>query len=62
MFNMSDLVYLVRTRFDGGIEHDWLPAWLAVAEVGYHQDNGSIYASARIIADDIDMGAWDRSA
>ena len=57
----GEMVYLVRTRMDGSVEHDWMPASVAVAEVGYHQENGSLYRSARIVADDVNMGAWDRS-
>ncbi len=57
----DDLVLLVRTRFDGKIERAWMPPILAVAEIGYHQDNGTVYQSARIVADDVDMGMWDRS-
>lgn len=60
--DMGDLVLLVRTLWDGRIVRAWMPAMLAVAEVGYHCDNGDVYLSARIVADDVDMGLWDRSA
>ena len=62
MGDMGDMVLLVRTRFDGSIVRAWMPAALAIAEVGYNCNNGDIYVSARIIADDVEMGAWDRSA
>jgi hypothetical protein len=58
----GELVLLVRRRFDGTIERDWMPSILAVAECGYHSDNGSLYEAAWIVADDVDMGMWDRSA
>lgn len=59
--DMGDLVLLVRTRQDGRVERDWMPASIAIIECGYHSDNGVVYRSARIIADDVDMGLWDRS-
>ena len=46
---------------DGETVRDWLPAQLAVALVAYDPDNGDTWVSARIVADDVDMGAWDRS-
>ena len=62
---MSDyhgpLVLLVRTPFDGDPVREWLPAALAVAS-WYDPDNGVVWASSRIVADDVDMGLWDRSA
>jgi hypothetical protein len=41
-------------------EHEWMPAGLAVLFVQQATWDDTI-ASARIIADDVDMGAWDRS-
>jgi hypothetical protein len=39
-----------------------MPAALAVASVaGWDAENGEKWYSARIVADDVDMGAWDRS-
>ena len=58
---LGPLVLLVRHGFDGEISSEWLPAALAVALVGWDPDNGKVWSSARIVADDIDMGAWDRS-
>ena len=57
----EEQVLLVRTTFDGEIICAWMPPILAVAEAGYHSDNGTIYYSCRIIADDTNMGLWDRS-
>lgn len=57
----EELVYLVRTTFDGEIEGEWMMPFLAVAEALYSEYNGTIYCSARIIADGVDMGYWDRS-
>ena len=56
------LVLLVRTGFDGEKETRWLPAALAVAMLAWDSDNGVKWYSAHIVADDVDMGAWDRSA
>ena len=56
------LVLLVRTGFDGEKETRWLPAALAVAMVGYDEDNGVKWYSAHIYADGCEMGDWDRSA
>jgi hypothetical protein len=57
----GELVLLVRRRFDGIIERAWMPPILAVAEIGYQELNGIVYEAAWIVADDVDMGAWDRS-
>ena len=57
----EEMVLLIRTRRDGTVVRAWMPHYIAVAEVGYHERNGWEYASARIVADDIDMGLWDRS-
>ena len=59
------LVLLVRTGFDGEKETRWLPAAAAVALLAWDCDNGNEnggWYSARVVADDVDMGAWDRSA
>lgn len=55
------LVLLVRTGFDGEKESRWLPAALAVAMLGWDEENGELWYSAYIYADEVDMGAWDRS-
>ena len=56
------LVMLVRTGFDGEVDTRWLPAAAAVALEGWDCENGVKWYSAHIVADDVDMGAWDRSA
>ena len=53
------LVLLVLTPFDP--VSLWLSAPLAVACL-WNEEMCKVWASARIIADDVDMGAWDRSA
>ena len=58
---LGPLVLVVRTTLDG-VESEWLPALLAVEACGYDARNGDDVLSARIVADDVDMGAWDRSA
>jgi hypothetical protein len=57
----GEWVLLVRTPFDGDPVAVWLPAAVAVALCRFDPDNGETWASARIVADDCDMGAWDRS-
>ena len=54
------LVLLVLTPFDGDPVSLWLPAPLAVACL-WSEEMGREWYSARIVADDVDMGAWDRS-
>ena len=55
------LVLVVRTGFDGEKESRWLPAAVAVAMLGWDDENGEDWYSAHIYADDADMGLWDRS-
>jgi hypothetical protein len=57
---LGPLVLVVRTTLDG-VESEWLPALLAVELCGYDERNGDDVLSAHIVADDVDMGAWDRS-
>lgn len=57
----GDMVLLVRKLHNGKNVNAWMPAALAVAEAGYHVDNGTVYVSCRIVALDVDMGDWDRS-
>lgn len=58
---LGPLVYLVRTDFDGYVETKVLPVMEAL-EALYDPDNGLIWYSLRIVADDVDMGLWERSA
>ena len=55
-----DEVLLVRTDFDGGVNVMALPAAVAVLML-HDGDMGVLWYSARIVADDMDMGLWDRS-
>lgn len=55
------LVLVVKTPFDGDPVSEWMPAALAIASVGWDTENGERWYSARIVADDVDMGLWDRS-
>lgn len=57
----GSLVLVVRRGFDGEVETAWLPAAAAVFLVLYDADNGVKWYSAHIVADDVDMGQWDRS-
>jgi len=50
----------VRTDFDGGVNVMALPAAVAVLML-HDGDMGVLWYSARIVADDVDMGMWDRS-
>ena len=61
MSDYGQLVLVVKTPFDGDPVSEWMPAALAVASVGWDAENGEKWFSARIIADDMDMGQWDRS-
>lgn len=56
------MVMVVRTPVDGDPVRQWLPVAVAVADLGWNEDNGVEWASARIVAFDVDLGAWDRSA
>lgn len=58
---LGPLVLLVRTPYDGEVERAWLPAAAAVALAVWDVENGKKWYSAHIVADDVDMGAWDRS-
>jgi hypothetical protein len=55
VFTLKDV-----TPRDGQPECMWMPAGLAVLFVQQATWDDTI-ASARIIADDVDMGAWDRT-
>ena len=44
----GEMVYLVRTRMDGSVEHDWMPASVAVAEVGYHEGEWRLPGRTRL--------------
>jgi hypothetical protein len=57
---LGETVLVVVTLRDGQPERLWMPAGLAVLFVQQATWDDTI-ASARIIADDVDMGAWDRS-
>ena len=59
--DFGQLVLVVKTPIDGDPVSEWMPAALAVASVGWDSENGERWYSARIVADDMDMGAWDRS-
>ncbi|MFA6174727.1 MAG: hypothetical protein WC701_13750 [Kiritimatiellales bacterium] len=50
----------MRTDFDGGVNVMALPAAVAVLML-HDGDMGEKWYSARIVADDVDMGMWDRS-
>lgn len=54
----DDSVYLVITRRTGKIDLLICAPFQAMLELQDPQDD---WASARILADDVDMGKWDRS-
>jgi hypothetical protein len=58
---LGPLVLVVRTTLDG-VEREWLPVLYALDECANSKRNGVDVVSAHIVADDEDMGAWDRSA
>ena len=62
MSEHGEWVWVIKTPWDGDPVAELMPAALAVASVaGWDAENGEKWYSARIIADDVDMGMWDRS-
>lgn len=59
---LGPTVLLVRTSFDGDICREWLPAVLALESLASDPDNGEVWSSGRVLADDVDMSQWDKSA
>lgn len=60
---LGEYVYVIRTDMNGKTHREWLPVLLAVDSVGYDEDNGVKWSSARIYPwGGIDLGPWDRSA
>jgi hypothetical protein len=57
----NDFVLLIRVTFDGDIVREYMLPEFAVSSLIYDEDNGVIYEKAWIVADDVDMGMWDRS-
>lgn len=53
-------VLLVRTGFDGEIDRTYIPAAIAVLAL-MDGDMGVVWASARIVTDEVNLGLWDRS-
>lgn len=59
---LGPLVMLVRVDRHGKHHRQAMPAALAVLFAGHDVLNGVHWVRAWIVADDVDMGAWDRSA
>lgn len=56
------MVMLVRVDRQGKFHRQAMPAALAVMLAGHDVLNGVHWVRAWIVADDVDMGMWDRSA
>ena len=57
----TPLVLLVRVDHDGETDSQWLPVDDAVMLARHDPDNGAIWCRVWIVADDVNLGEWDRT-
>ena len=58
---VTEQVLLVRVTFDGVTITEWMEPEEAAMLARHDPDNGVTWARAWIVADDVNMGDWDRT-